>query len=608
MWCSALLALAGLWAACTPPPASEPGAAGGDTETASSAPARPNVVLIITDDQGYGDVGAHGNEVLRTPHLDRLAAGSVRFTDFHVDPTCSPTRAALLTGRYSTRTGVWHTIMGRSLMAAGERTVAELFSQAGYRTGMVGKWHLGDNYPHRPHDQGFEEAFYHGGGVVGHVGDHFGNDLYDDTYLRNGRPEPVTGYATDVWFDEALSFIERHREQPFFLYLATNAAHWPYFVDDEYVQPYLSAGVPPTMARFFGMVTNIDENLGRLRARLREWGLAENTILVFMTDNGSAEGWSNWREEPGTWTGFNAGMRGGKGSAYDGGHRVPLYVHWPAGGLAGGRDVPCLSAHIDLLPTLAELCAVDLPGDLQLDGTSLVPALRTAGGEGSATAREASAGEAVSSALTDRVLFVHSQRVDVPIKWRRSSVMTERWRLVDGAELYDVGADPGQEVDVAAAHPDVVRRLRNAYGGWWASLEPAFDRTVRIGLGSQAENPTALTSHDWRTDDATQVVWNNNQVNSAYAGNGYWAVDVVRGGEYEIELRRWPRPSHQGIDARHARLRVGDVEMEKATSRYDATATFRVRLEAGPTTLQTWLTPREGTARGAYFVYVRRLE
>jgi arylsulfatase A-like enzyme len=176
-----------------------------------SAAGRPNVILIITDDQGYGDVGAHGNNVIRTPNLDRLASESVRLTDFHVDPTCSPTRAALLTGRYSTRTGVWHTIMGRSLMAPRERTVAELFSASGYRTGMFGKWHLGDNYPLRPHDQGFAEAFYHGGGVVGQVGDFFGNDLYDDTYFRNGAPERTKGYATDVWFDEALKFVERNR-------------------------------------------------------------------------------------------------------------------------------------------------------------------------------------------------------------------------------------------------------------------------------------------------------------------------------------------------------------------------------------------------------------
>lgn len=589
-----LLAAAVAAGGCT---ARESGGSPPADDDRGSAEGRPNVIVILTDDQGYGDIAAHGNDVVRTPNLDRLAAHSIRLTDFHVDPTCSPTRAALLTGRYSTRTGVWHTIMGRSLMAPEERTLAEVFAEAGYRTGMFGKWHLGDNYPLRPHDQGFHEALYHGGGVVGQVGDYPGNDLYDDTYFRNGVPEQVSGYSTDVWFDEALSFVERNRDGPFFLYLATNAAHWPYFVDDEYIAPYRAEGVPPTMARFLAMITNIDENVGRLRARLAEWNLDQNTILVFMTDNGSAEGWSNWREEPGTWTGFNAGMRAGKGSAYDGGHRVPLFLHWPAGGFAQSREVPLLSAHVDLLPTLAELSGIALPEELALDGTSLASLLRGA----------AEGEDAVPPELAERTLFVHSQRVDVPIEWRRSAVMTERWRLIDGTELYDIVEDPGQTRDVAADHRDVVARLRSAYDGWWDSLEPAFARTVRIGLGAPEENPTSLSSHDWRTADDSQVVWNSDQVNCAYPGNGYWAVDVLRGGEYEITLRRWPRPSTLGLGTRHARLRVGEVERETVTSPYDSEARFRVRLSPGPTRLQTWLTGRRGESRGAYFVYVRSL-
>jgi arylsulfatase A-like enzyme len=212
---------------------------------------------------------------------------------------------------------------------------------------------------------------------VGQVGDTLGNDLYDDTYFRNGVPEPVKGYTTDVWFDEALQFVARNRDRPFFLYLAPSAAHWPYYVDQEYVQPYVEAGVPPTMARFYGMITSVDENLGRLRARLRDLGVEGNTILILKTDNGPAEGWSNWRNEPGTWPGWNAGMRDGKGSEYDGGHRVPCYLRSPRGGFVGGREVGLLSAHIDVLPTLAELCGLELPADLQLDGTSLAPVCAT---------------------------------------------------------------------------------------------------------------------------------------------------------------------------------------------------------------------------------------
>ena len=489
---------------------------------ACGQPMPPNVILVITDDQGYGDIAAHGNPVIQTPVLDRLYGESLRLTDFHVDPTCSPTRAALLTGRYSTRTGVWHTIMGRSLMHPEEVTMAEVFRAAGYRTGMVGKWHLGDNYPLRPQDQGFEEAFYHPAGGVGQGLDFFGNDYFDDVYLRNGEPEPSNGYVTDVWFDDALAFIERHQKSPFFLYLSTNAPHGPYYVEERYAQPYREKGIGDTMARFLGMITNIDDNMGRLLSRMDEFGLSENTILIFMTDNGSAEGWSIWRDDGGTWDGFNAGMRGGKGSEYDGGHRVPFLLRWPVGKLPAGRDVDALAAHIDVLPTLVDLGGVALPAAAPLDGMSLVPLIR-------------------GSEAPARTLFVHSQRVPYPIKWRKSAVMTEQWRLVNREELYDIGADPGQNMDVAREHPSVVASLSEAYEAWWTSLSPVFDSFVRIGIGSDAENPAQLNPHDWHVLDQTQAVWNHRQVEQGMRGNGSWEVDVVQSGTYAFELRRWPR-------------------------------------------------------------------
>ena len=251
---------------------------------------RPNVVLVMTDDQGYGDVAAHGNAMINTPNMDALYRQSVRLTDFHVDPTCSPTRSALMSGRYSTRTGVWHTIMGRSLMSTDELTIAEVFKAGGYRTGMFGKWHLGENYPLRPQDQGFDYVVCHGGGGVGQGPDWWGNDYFDDTYFRNGRPEKFTGYCTDVWFAEAMEFIERNKDRPFFAYLATNAPHGPLNVAEEYSRPYEQKGVTPNMAKFYGMITNIDENLGKLMRQLDRLGIAEETILIFMTDNGTAAG------------------------------------------------------------------------------------------------------------------------------------------------------------------------------------------------------------------------------------------------------------------------------------------------------------------------------
>jgi len=563
------------------------------TPFAHAAPdARPNVILVITDDQGYGDVAAHGNTMIQTPHLDQLYAESVRLTDFHVDPTCSPTRSALMSGRYSTRTGVWHTIMGRSLMSPTEVTLAELFKAGGYRTGMFGKWHLGDNFPCRPQDQGFDEAFYHGGGGVGQGPDYWGNDYFDDTYFRNGKPEKVAGYCTDVWFDNALEFIEKNKDRPFFVYLSTNAPHGPYLVDEKYWKPYAEQGVPDTMAHFYGMITNIDENLGGLMSKLRTWGLEENTILIFMTDNGTAAGIGRRKNGPGTWRGFNAGMRAGKGSEYDGGHRVPFFIRWPKGRIGGPRDVDQLTAHVDVLPTLADLCGLKRPDGPPLDGTSLAPLLR---------------GEA--GPWPDRTLFVHSQRIPYPEKWRKCAVMTERWRLVGGAELYDIEADPGQKNDVAAQHPAVVEQLRAAYDDWWKSLSVVFDDFVYIGIGSDAEpRRVQLHPHDWHVANQSLSSWHQGHVRSGHMGNGFWAIEVMRPGKYEFELRRWPDHVDGPIEATHARLKIADVDVEQPVPPDATKTTFTLDLEPAKTRLQTWLTTPDGKTRGAYFVYVRRVE
>ena len=555
----------------------------------SERQAKPNVILIITDDQGYGDVGAHGNAMIQTPNMNKLWLQSVRLTDFHVDPTCAPTRSALMSGRYSNRTGIWHTIMGRSLMDDREVTLAETFKANGYRTGMFGKWHLGDNYPLRPEDQGFDYVVRHGGGGVGQGPDWWGNDYFDDTYWRNGVPEKFDGYCTDVWFHEGIRFIERNRNVPFFCYLSTNAPHGPLNVDPKCAKPYLEQGVPEDMAKFYGMIENIDENLGILRHRLEALGLAENTILVFMTDNGTANGVAR-RAGAGQWKGFNAGMRGQKGSEYDGGHRVPLFVHWPQGGLTEGRDVDQLSAHIDVLPTLADLCGIERPSGPPIDGTSLRPVLY---------------GD--TEALRDRTLFVHSQRIAHPQKWRKTAVMTQRWRLVNGSELYNIQADPGQQNNVAAVHPDVMAGLTAAYDRWWDSLEPTFSHYVRIGLGAEADNPTRLMSHDWVVEDQKDSPWHQNHVSRGYVANGPWAVQVMRTGRYRIDLYRWPRHLNQAMGCTHAKLKIGAIEQKKDIP-LDAThARFELDLAAGPAMLQAWLTNEQGQEHGAYFIWVERL-
>ena len=549
---------------------------------------RPNVVLIMSDDQGYGDLRCHGNGVIRTPHLDTLHGESVRLTNFHVDPTCSPTRSALMTGRYSTRTGCWHTIMGRSLLFSGEVTMGDVFRRAGYRTAVFGKWHLGDNYPMRPQDRGFDETLVLGGGGITQTPDFWGNDYFDDTYFHNGRTERQQGYCTDVFFEAAQAFIETNRDRPFFVYLPTNVAHGPYNVADEYSRRYREAGVAPTMANFYGMIENLDENVGRLRALLRELELEQNTILIFMTDNGTAEGAAPRRNETGSWSGFNAGMRGQKGSQYDGGHRVPFFVRWPAGGIGGGRDEHRLAAHFDVLPTLAELCGLEIPARVALDGVSLAPLLRGNPAD-----------------WPERTLFAHVQRQEIPPKWVRSAAMTDRWRLIDGKELYDLPADPGQQRDVAADHPEVVTRLREAYEAWWATLEPSFDDYGHLALGAEAADPVDLTCHDWHSD---QVPWHQGMIRAAPWANGYWVVLVTRPGRYEFTLRQQPREAAFPIQADRARVQVDEVEAETAIPEGATSVTLTLNLRAGPGRLQTWFTnAAEGRSRGAFFVSIRRL-
>jgi arylsulfatase A-like enzyme len=494
-----------------------------------------------------------------------------------------------MTGRYSTRTGVWHTIAGRSLMNTSEVTLAEIFAANGYDTGLFGKWHLGDNYPLRPQDQGFQKCLYLGGGGVTQTPDWWGNDYFDDTYRReDGSAEQCRGYCTDVWFDHALEFIDVHRDRPFFCYLATNAPHGPYLVAEEERRRYVDAGVPEPMASFYGMIANIDDNIGRLVRRLDEWRLAEKTMLIFMTDNGTAAGVATGRRAgEAVWRGFNAGMRGQKGAAYEGGHRVPFFIRWPAGGVVGGRDVAGLAAHLDVLPTLMELCNLRRHGGPPLDGTSLAAALR-----------------GQNDQLPDRTLFVHSQRIEHPEKWRNTSVMTNRWRLINGRELYDLPSDPGQERDLAGEQPQVVAELRAQYEQWWHSLTTVFDECVSISLGAEAVESVHLTCHDWH---AESVPWSQSAVERDPQSNGFWMVDVVRAGKFEFTLRMRPEGVAYPLPARTARVKLGSAELEQPIPGGATLARLVLELQAGTAPLQTWLESDDGTSRGAFFVEVKRL-
>lgn len=568
----------------------------------------PNVVLLITDDQGYGDLSCHGNPVVKTPNLDALHAESVRFTNFHVSPTCSPTRGALMSGHYTNRAGTWHTILGRSLLFEGETTLGEAFAAAGYATGMFGKWHLGDNYPYRPEDRGFGRVVRHGGGGIGQTPDVWDNAYFDDTYFCDGKLEERKGYCTDVFFDETKRFIESSAEagKPFFAYLSTNAPHGPMLCPEKYTAPYRDQ-VGEKQAVFFGMIANIDENVGKLRDWLAEKGLAENTIFIFMTDNGTVAGAKV----------FNAGMRGNKGSHYDGGHRVPFFVHWPAGGLSKPVDVDRLSAHIDVLPTLQEVCKLPVDESYKLDGVSLAPLLHDPQAD-----------------WPERIIITDSQRQLHPKKWRSCSIMTDRWRLTNGNALWDIEADPGQKKNLVKDHPQVVAELRAAYEAWWESLSPSLSRCAEITVGNPKENPTRLTCHDWLVEktDKGYPAWYQAMIREGNTVMGPWALRVERAGRYRISLRRWPAeagatlgaalPAGAGVpgmtaaretpgkafDIRAAGIEFGDLKLEKQIDAGSEAAVFETRLPEGSGRLMAYFKLADGAKIGAYYAYVERLE
>jgi len=599
---------------------------------AAAEPSRPNIVFIITDDQGYGDLGCHGNPVIKTPHLDTLAAESSQLADYHVAPTCSPTRAALLTGHWTNRTGVWHTVNGRSMLRENEVTLARMLTDAGYATGHFGKWHLGDNFPYRPEDRGFTEVYRHGGGGVGQTPDLWNNAYFDGHYFHNGKVVPAEGFCTDVFFDQAHRFIRQQAatRRSFFAYITTNAPHGPLHAPQKYLDMY--ADQPPAIAAFFGMITNIDDNVGATRRLLRELDIEQNTLFIFTTDNGTATGASI----------FNAGMRGAKGSEYDGGHRVPLIAHWPAAGWNRKHVNDTLCHAVDVAPTLLEITGASKPDAVEFDGISIRRLL-----DPTADLRDWP---------RDRMLVTDSQRVRDPIKWKQTAVMSGRWRLVNGRELYDIQADPGQRSNVLDGHPDQAARMRAFYDAWWAELEPTFAETTEIHLGHPEHPVVSLTGHDWIQEALPP--WNQQHIRRAYgygaapAGpakdrkaplaatdsspsvhRGHWAVRVLTPGEYEISLRRWPVEADQPITAPlppgddvpgaskafrahpglaipsvRATLRIDDRDLEtKPVEADDRDVTFTATLTAGSYQLAPVFVDAEGNEVGAYYAIVTKM-
>ncbi|MCK0189970.1 arylsulfatase [Arenibacter sp. F20364] len=569
-----------------------------------SQQSKPNVILVLTDDQGIGDLGCHGNPWLKTPNIDAFYKDAVRMTDFHVSPVCTPTRGAIMTGRYPINNGAWATYKGRDALSEGATTMARLFQKNGYRTGMFGKWHLGDNYPVRPIDLGFEVAVHHKSGGVGELSDYWGNTYFNDTYFVNEEPKRFEGYCTDVWFDEAMKFIE-DTEEPFFIYLPTNAPHSPHYVDEKYAEPYKSlVGTEIPNAEFFGMIANIDENFGRLEKFLKKRKLADNTILIFMTDNGATAGFDSKRN-----LGYNMGFRGRKGDELEGGHRVPFFIRWKEGKVTGGWDINATTAHVDLIPTLAGLCDIEISEKLKLDGLDFSPLLLKKDNE-----------------LGERTLFVHSRQ-----DWRpphdiaQTCLILDKWRLVNGTALYDIENDRRQENDIAAQNPELVQRLLSNNSNFLNEVKTNTEYyevpTAIVGNPNQKE--IKLTIQHAIGDDSP--IWKSEQVAEGLKNqNNRHAINVEQEGTYRISCRRWPKEcsgpilgvpkqnpknwfEYKPISPNKARIQIANQIVEKDIKLEEEEVTFEVYLEKGKTFLVNDFI--EGDEKyGVYYTYVTFLE
>ncbi|QGJ70260.1 N-acetylgalactosamine 6-sulfate sulfatase [Planctomycetales bacterium 10988] len=584
---------------------------------------QPNVIVIMSDDQGYGELSCHGNPILKTPALDTLQKESISLTDFHVAPMCTPTRGQLLTGLDAFRNKAMNVSSGRTLLKAGLPTMADVFTANGYQTGIFGKWHLGDNYPFRPQDRGFQETLWFPSSHIHSVPDSWNNDYFDDVYFHNGERKNYQGYCTDVFFSEAMKWIktQKKNQKPFFAYLPTNAPHWPHFVPDHYRKSIASAlkrELPnlltslnqeqqTSLTSFLAMIANIDENIGRLDQMLEIEGLKENTVVIFLTDNGSTFGHLY----------YNAGMKGKKTMLWEGGHRVPCFIRWPGGNLRKPGEVNELTQVQDLLPTLVDLCNLKTTFDNSLDGTSLTSLLR---------------GE--TEQLDDRMVVVNFSRMprgkfarpnsnSIPTK-DGAGVLWQKWRFLNNKELYNVEQDPLQETDLASQHPEIVSKMRSHLNQWWDSLKAEVNEPECVVIGHEAENPMMITACEWLDVFVDQQI----QIRRGERKNGVWHIEVASSGDYLLELRRWPKESGLPLNAnvpeeqmtdgvykqgtvlpiRSARIQIGDQSFAKAKSSPKATSIrFEVPLEAGKTTLQTWWRDnRSKPICGAYYVYITK--
>ncbi|MGL5017908.1 MAG: arylsulfatase [Luteolibacter sp.] len=570
---------------------------------------QPNVIVFLVDDIGYPDLACLGNPRSKTPNLDRLHKESVRFTDFHVTPMCTPTRSQLLTGRHCLDNEASMVTCGRTMPRTDLPMMSEVFKASGYGTGMFGKWHLGSNHPYLPMDRGFDEALYMPGSSLGTARDYWNNNGFDSTVRHNGVSKKYAGYITDVWNDEAMKWMAAQQKagKPFFCYLPGNLVHGPEFVEDERQQVFRDKGYGETLSRIYAALERYDGIYGRVDTFLERSGLKENTIVIFFGDNGSSDVMTTVND---------AGMRGYKKSLYDGGHRVQCFVRWPAGGWEGGRDFTSMTEVRDLFPTLMEACTLKPVENLKLDGNSLVKGL---------------SGKPMPE-LDDRTLVVqygHYQdkkpakgevnkgQVAGP-KYGDAAVLWKQWRWVHGKELYDLQTDPGQKTNVADQHPEIAARLTAFYDQWWKQL--GMDKrplqAIPVGKDSTA---VQLDIAEW---DGVWVDFSNS-VRQGERVNGIWHLEVMREGRYTFTLRRWPvelglpmrAPAPQGpwpyAPGKALPIAKVRVEIQDQTALADVTedanaAQITLTLKAGRTELKTaFLDQQDKTLSGSYYTDVQ---
>tara|TARA_Y100000385_G_scaffold197799_1_gene204720 strand:+ start:7029 stop:8735 length:1707 start_codon:yes stop_codon:yes gene_type:complete len=539
---------------------------------------RPNIVLILTDDQGYGDVGFNGNPIVQTPILDAFASDAVVFDRFYANPVCSPTRAALMTGRTAYRTGVLETQEGLSILPPSELTIAEALKNAGYRSGLFGKWHLGDNAPARPMDQGFDRSLIHVAGMIGAPYSPLDAQSYfDPVLIDDGVERRFEGYCADIFTDAAIDFINAADDQPFFIYLAQNTPHHPLTVADRYAQPYRDAGLSEESARYYGMITNLDDNFGRLFDALDAKGELDNTVIVFLGDNGT----SSLHKQEDLWS---SGLRGRKTYVYENGVRVPMFIKVP-GAQGLGQRLDTLASVEDVMPTILELCGVEPTSNL--DGVSLLPLL-------------------AGDTLPQRSYFVQFHRGQPLDRYRNAAAITERWKLVqpvgrggeafsaDAAcfELYDLENDPQEQHDLAAEHPEIVAQLKADYDAWFDDVTRETLEPVRTWIGSEVQNPVLLTRQDWIGG-------------GLFDGDlGHYELDVKSAGSYRITCR-WSKllkEAHPVILKLNDRVLKNQILYAESECRYES-----VVLPMGPCRLEASV-EIEGEPMGFRFITIEKLD